>query len=289
MIYYLLTLLIFLLAVSLLAVMTFLIVVNLYHFRPRQITKLKFVNNISKTTELAGDPKEVVGNLTDQIEFNKILFLTSNKNKASEAKDIADLKKISNFKILSTYDIKSLPEIQEIQDPDVVNVSEDKVKKMHEEICKLIGFNCRTSLTKKLFLQSFGIKPKPAKKLIIVCEDTGLYLEGGNMGGFPGAFFKQFFDTVGLNVCKIHANGTAIARTSVSIYDGFNLKTFVGETVGTIVSVPQGGQYGFGFDDCFKPDQSVKTFAQMTPQEKNSISMRKIAFAKLFDYTSKTI
>jgi XTP/dITP diphosphohydrolase len=205
-----------------------------------------------------------------EIEFNKLLFITSNKHKASEAIEIAKIKNVeSKFKVISSSDIPLLEEVQEIQDVDIVPVAIDKVKKMYDQIAKLVNHsNCK----------------EESKKLIIVCEDTGLYLEGGYMHGFPGAFFKQFCDTVGNDVCKIHTNGNAIARTAVSVYDGFSVNTFVGETFGTIVSIPQTGNYGFGFDTCFKPHNYTKTFAEMTPQEKNSISMRKIAFGKLFDW-----
>lgn len=213
-------------------------------------------------------------NKHSEIELNKILFITSNKYKAAEATEIALLNNIyDHFKVISCCDIPHLQEIHEIQDFDVETVSIDKVKKMYDEIAKLINFKAKND---------------KSTKLIIVCEDTGLYLEGGYMHGFPGAFFKQFCDTVGNDVCKIHANCKAIARTSVSIYDGKCINTFTGETIGTIIEIPQTGSYGFGFDACFKPDKHDKTFAQMTPEEKNHISMRKIAFSKLFDWYLST-
>lgn len=232
------------------------------------VIRLKTCNEILSSNETTESYSKQ--NKHSEIEFNKILFITSNKYKAIEATEIATLKNISDyFKVISCYDIPHLQEIQEIQDFDVETVSIDKVKKMYEEIAKLINFK---------------VKNNKSKKMIIVCEDTGLYLEGGHMHGFPGAFFKQFCDTVGNDVCKIHANGKAIARTSVSIYDGECIYTFTGETIGTIIEIPQTGSYGFGFDACFKPDKYDKTFAQMTPVEKTHISMRKIAFSKLFDW-----
>jgi non-canonical purine NTP pyrophosphatase (RdgB/HAM1 family) len=205
-----------------------------------------------------------------EFEPNKLLFVTSNKNKASEVISIAKDKNMSNqFAIVSFSDITSNPEIQEIQDLDVKTVCIDKVKRMHAEISKIINFSETSD-----------------QKLLIVCEDTGLYLEGGYMNGFPGALVKQFCDSVGDNICKIHANRKAITKTAVCVYDGQNVNTFVGETCGTITQTPQIGPYGFGFDSCFKPEGYDKTFAQMTSEEKNEFSMRKVAFGKLFDWYS---
>ena len=41
------------------------------------------------------------------------------------------------------------------------------------------------------------------------------------------------------------------------------------------------GDAGFGWDPIFIPEGKKKTFAQMTAEEKNSLSMRKIALEKL--------
>jgi len=44
------------------------------------------------------------------------------------------------------------------------------------------------------------------------------------------------------------------------------------------------GENGFGYDPIFIPDGSDKTYAEMTADEKNEISMRKIALLKFKDF-----
>ena len=48
------------------------------------------------------------------------------------------------------------------------------------------------------------------------------------------------------------------------------------------------GENGFGWDQIFKPDGYNKTFAEMSFEEKNKISMRKKVFVKLSDYLEIT-
>ena len=49
-------------------------------------------------------------------------------------------------------------------------------------------------------------------------------------------------------------------------------KLFIGKTEGEIV--PPEGDNNFGWDPCFKPSCSEKTFAEMNENEKNKISHR---------------
>ncbi len=235
----------------------------------RELKKSINIKNMSKINGIQSNISEKISN---SIESNSVLFITGNKHKAREAQEISidKLGKSSGiFKIILSDTIEGFEEIPEIQDLDVDIVSKDKVVRMYEQLERLIE------------LGKFSIG---STKLIVVCEDTGLYLEGGYMHNFPGAFFKQFCDTVGYDMCKIHKNGKAIAKTSVSFYDGTCLKTFIGSTVGKIIECPSEGSYGFGFDSCFIPEDHKLTFSQMKPEQKNSISMRKIAWEKFFDW-----
>ena len=52
---------------------------------------------------------------------------------------------------------------------------------------------------------------------------------------------------------------------------------------GTIPTQPRGTN-GFACDPIFIPEGYNKTFAEMTAEEKNAISMHKIALEKLRDY-----
>ncbi len=60
---------------------------------------------------------------------------------------------------------------------------------------------------------------------------------------------------------------------------------FEGSLDGTIVS-PR-GDTSFGWDPIFQPEDSLKNFAEMSGEEKNAISMRKIAFTKLKQFINR--
>ena len=53
-----------------------------------------------------------------------------------------------------------------------------------------------------------------------------------------------------------------------------------GECEGHILDTPV-GENGFGYDPLFVPDGFQRTFAQLTPEEKNKISHRAKALEKL--------
>jgi XTP/dITP diphosphohydrolase len=58
---------------------------------------------------------------------------------------------------------------------------------------------------------------------------------------------------------------------------------FEGRVDGTIITERRGKQ-GFGYDPVFVPDGNNKTFAEMSMDEKNTISHRAIAFTKLKEF-----
>ena len=60
---------------------------------------------------------------------------------------------------------------------------------------------------------------------------------------------------------------------------------FDGSINGTMV-YPRGNN-GFGWDKIFQPHGHDKTFAEMTEEEKNKISMRGIAAKKLKEFLTK--
>lgn len=58
---------------------------------------------------------------------------------------------------------------------------------------------------------------------------------------------------------------------------------FEGEIKGQIIHEKR-GEKGFGYDPIFMPDGYDRTFAEMTAEEKNAISHRKIALSKLAEF-----
>lgn len=114
---------------------------------------------------------------------------------------------------------------------------------------------------------------KALKNKKFFVEDTALYL-GKNKE--IGVLIK-FFDNQ--RVVKAYENEPAEAACLIGLSDG---KIFLGKIRGKIVK-PK-GNHGFGWDPIFQPSGYDKTFAQMTPEEKNNLSMRKIALEKLRRY-----
>ena len=69
--------------------------------------------------------------------------------------------------------------------------------------------------------------------------------------------------------------------------DGNEIIT-MGEVYGKIIDAPRGDN-GFGYDPVFLSDELNKTFAEATLQEKNEVSHRSRALAKLYDELSNVV
>jgi len=163
--------------------------------------------------------------------------------------------KLREFEEILGFNLKQIElDLDEIQAVEVEKVVEHKTKQAFERI------------------------KKP-----VITEDTGLYFEAWN--GLPGALIKWFDKTIGYaNLCELLGkNRKAKAQTIVGYFDGKNYRSFIGEISGKIASRPKGNA-GFGWDIIFIPDGYKKTFAEMRPEEKNKISMRKIALEKFKEF-----
>ncbi|MDP3795354.1 MAG: RdgB/HAM1 family non-canonical purine NTP pyrophosphatase [bacterium] len=116
----------------------------------------------------------------------------------------------------------------------------------------------------------------------VLVEDTALYIEAWR--GLPGAFVRWFLETVGCEgICRMlggEKNRRVWAESALALYDGKTIKVVAGRVEGSIPSRPK-GEYRFGWDPIFIPKGYKKTFAEMGPEEKNKISMRRKALTKL--------
>ena len=169
----------------------------------------------------------------------KLLFLTGNKKKLSEAREIlGNSIRVDNKKI----------DLPEIQSTNVQEVIEEKLK------------------------EAYKIVKQP-----VFCEDTGVYIK--NMNNFPGALIKFYMESLGLaKIAKQNAGSSVYAETIIGYHDGKNIHFFSGKIIGTIPEKPKGK--GFGWDPIFVPKGFTKSFSQISPEEKNRISMRGKAFTK---------
>ncbi|KKT57609.1 MAG: Ham1 family protein [Parcubacteria group bacterium GW2011_GWC1_45_13] len=176
-----------------------------------------------------------------------LYFITGNKNKFEEVKAILG-------------DVEQLDiDLPEIQDIDAKNIIRAKL------------------------LEALNYKEG---KFIV--EDTSLYLDC--LKSLPGPLIKWFLKTIennGLaNMAEKLGNNRAEAKTIIGYAKNRDeIEFFEGSIFGKIVA--QTGVSGFGWDPIFQPDGFDKTFAEMTTEEKNNVSMRKIALEKLKEFAAK--
>ena len=168
-------------------------------------------------------------------------FITGNQNKFAEAKAI-----LTN---LEQLDI-DLPEIQEIDAREII----------------------KTKL-------QVALKHTSGKCIV---EDTSLYLDC--MKGLPGPLIKWFLKTIGnhglAEIAHKLGENAAEAKTIIGYAKNTDeIYFFEGMIKGRVV--PPRGSTNFGWDPIFQPSGHVHTFAEMTQEEKNKISMRRIALDAL--------
>jgi XTP/dITP diphosphohydrolase len=116
----------------------------------------------------------------------------------------------------------------------------------------------------------------------VFVEDSGLAIHA--WGGFPGALVKWLEKTAGLEaiarMLDAFPDRAATASCAVAWFDGERLARGNGEVPGSIAAAPRGSG-GFGWDSLFIPSGSDRTFAEMSPEEKDRISHRRRAWEDL--------
>src|SRR5690606_1232164 len=121
-------------------------------------------------------------------------------------------------------------------------------------------------------------------------DDTGLAVDAldGERGVYPGRYAgepRSDVRNVQLILDKLHGkeNRTARFRTVIAlILEGKEYK-FEGKAEGSITDI-QIGSGGFGYDPIFQPEGYDKTFAELTMEEKNTISHRGRAVRQLISF-----
>ena len=181
-------------------------------------------------------------------EWNDVYFVSSNKHKYTEVKEI-----LSSFGIRSGFFQASLTEIQS-----------DSLA----EIAKIKA------------LDAFSKCKKP-----IIIEDDALIVE--SLGGFPGPYSSYVFDTIGNKgvVSLTKKNRTAKFCATISYCDGKKKPIlFEGITHGKIAKKISSG--GWGYDPIFIPQGKTKTYAQIP--DKNTLSHRYRALEKFARWFVRT-
>jgi XTP/dITP diphosphohydrolase len=186
----------------------------------------------------------------------KLVFATGNKNKANEIQALIP----APVRILSLTDINCTEDIPETR-PTIEGNASQKAFYVYEKY----GCDC-------------------------FADDTGLEIEA--LDGRPGVMSARYAGEAkdaNANMDKILSelqglkNRSAQFKTVISLVVGGKEMLFEGVVKGVILTEKRGTQ-GFGYDPVFQPEGSLKSFAEMSIEEKNRISHRGIAVSKLVEY-----
>ena len=189
----------------------------------------------------------------------KIVFATNNPNKIVEIKDLLP----EEIQILSLKDINCNEQLPETQ-----NTLEGNATQKAEFVFTNYGYNC-------------------------FADDTGLEIEALNNG--PGVYSARYAgddcspnDNMQKVLQKLEGenNREAKFRTVIALIMNGKTLLFEGECKGEITK-EKAGEKGFGYDPIFLAKGFDKTFAQMSKQEKGTISHRGIATSKLVEFLQR--
>jgi XTP/dITP diphosphohydrolase len=185
-----------------------------------------------------------------------IVLATRNKHKVEE---LSAMLRDLPVRILSLDDLSDMPIVVE----DGATLEENAVKK--------------------------AVSASSASGLAAIADDTGLEVEA--LGGAPGVRSARYAgadgDTEANNrrlldeLCGVSPDERkAVFRCVIALSDTRGgVWTAEGLTRGTILTAPRGAG-GFGYDALFLPDGHGRTYAEMSPEEKNAVSHRGNAINK---------
>lgn len=186
----------------------------------------------------------------------KIIFATNNAHKLSEVQAVLG----DGYTLVTPRECGVTEEIPEEQETLEGNASQ-KAHYLHDRT----GLDC-------------------------FADDTGLEVEA--LGGAPGVHSARYatdgHDFAANNRLLLKnlegvENRRARFRTVISLILNGEEHFFEGIVEGRILD-HETGHEGFGFDPLFVPDGYERTFAEMSPAEKNAISHRGRAVRKLAEY-----
>ena len=186
--------------------------------------------------------------------MKKIVFATNNAHKLQELRQMLG----DRYAVLCLTDIGCHEDI-----PETADTIEGNARMKAEYVKEHYGYDCFS-------------------------DDTGLEIDA--LGGEPGVYSARYagpgHDSEA-NIDKVlkKLDGvkerTARFRTAIVLLQGGEMHLFEGQVEGVILT-ERHGTGGFGYDSIFQPiEGDGSTFAQMSPEQKNSISHRGRAVARL--------
>ena len=153
----------------------------------------------------------------------------------------------------------------------------------HEDIPETASTIEGNSLLKAQFVwDKYGIS--------CFADDTGLEIDFLN--GEPGVYSARYAgipknDDANIHKVLLNLNNSnerkARFKTVITLVMSGDIYKFTGIVDGVIGNTKKGVN-GFGYDPIFYPENNLKTFAEMTLEEKNKYSHRARAFKQLKDF-----
>ena len=189
-------------------------------------------------------------------EQMKLVFATNNQNKLIEVQKMLP----DTIELLSLKDINCFDDIEETA---ITLDGNAKIKANH--VTEKFKYNC-------------------------FADDTGLEVE--SLNNAPGVYSARYAGepaNTENNMQKLLSeltdkeNRKAQFRTSICLNLNGKQYLFNGICKGKILTQKQ-GEKGFGYDPIFQPKGFQESFAEMTSEEKNTISHRGLAIKQLVEF-----
>lgn len=189
----------------------------------------------------------------------KLIFATHNHNKAKEIQSLVP----AGIQVLTLDDIECFDEI-----PETSSTLEGNANQKMQFIIDHYNVNC-------------------------FADDTGLEIEALN--GEPGVYSARYAGEMkdpnqNMELALSKLNGvedrSARFRTVIALFWQGGKYQFEGIVNGKI-TLSKSGKDGFGYDPIFEPENCGKTFAEMNLSEKNLVSHRARAFAKMIEFLNQ--
>lgn len=145
------------------------------------------------------------------------------------------------------------------------------------------------------FIKAEALKRKTPPDAYVMADDSGIVVDA--LGGAPGIRSARYAGVSGAGADS--ANNEKLLRELAGVPDGKRSARFVcaialicpdGERaafcgkIEGVINRGAAGVNGFGYDPLFYQPECGKTTAELSPEEKNAISHRGAAFAKLAEF-----
>ena len=186
----------------------------------------------------------------------KLVFSTGNLNKANEIKSMLP----EDTELLTLKDLDLEDDI-----PETAPTLEGNAKLKAKYVVEHYNIDC--------FADDTGLE--------VYCLNN----EPGVLSARYAGEQKSSEDNIKLLLSRLIEKNDRRARfrTVIALHLDGNLHTFEGIVEGKIIHEKR-GEKGFGYDPIFIPDGYDITFAEMSLNEKNMISHRAKAFAKMIEF-----